>query len=275
MSSRASLDLARAEERDAVLAEIRERLSATPTLVAAYLFGSVTQATADALSDLDLWIIAVDAWRPVVFAARESLVQDFDARSTIVFNGCADTPQDGIIAQIMVLYEGRNGPYLIDWLLQGQSKARLPIGAIPLFDRVGIAPQQPEFAGRGDSPTDLKCFWWLSVRIAKQLARGQIGEATANLQVLNAMFDAALPGADGVSTAITSSPLPSGAHEQLALLASMATTMDKVLERHTLPLLRVDIGLVLGFFDLVRRYIHADGGDELSDLDATIGDGHS
>lgn len=172
----------REAERGALLARIGAALRGDGRVVAAWLGGSLGRGTADAWSDLDLWVTVDDAHLEAVTAERTAAVAAV-GEPILALEAPHNAPAGG--AYLLVLYAGDGGPQQVDWYWQPRSSAERPAGTRVLFDRAGV-PVGPEPAPlaaeeRGRLLGEKVAGFWVAVSLAgKAVARGQ-GSAAIGL----------------------------------------------------------------------------------------------
>ncbi|MEO8289320.1 MAG: nucleotidyltransferase domain-containing protein [Chloroflexota bacterium] len=177
---------ARREERAALLRTAVELLKDDPSVVAAWLYGSMGRDTHDDWSDIDLWIVVDPAGIEVVSAGRN----DFAARiGTVILTVEApqNAPPGG--AFMDVLYSGSFGPHIIDFTWQPQESARRSADTQLLFDRAGILLQEPPTPSpvekqREEAAAQLRFFWMMAAIVAKNIARRKNWEVLSLLAFL-------------------------------------------------------------------------------------------
>jgi hypothetical protein len=184
---------ARKAARDALLRRITTQVLADSRVVASWLFGSLSRQSADALSDIDLWLVIEDDDIGAIAAARHDYVAQV-AVPLMVYDGPQNAPEGG--AYLMALYAGPDGPLQVDWYWQPRSTARRPRQVKMLFDRIGIPaaapmpgpleprePQSPE--ERAVRVTHVVSFFWVMANIAaKTIVRREPWHAVHVLAML-------------------------------------------------------------------------------------------
>ena len=132
-------------ERAELLKRIDQVIRSDCRVTAAWIEGSVASGEDDALSDLDIYIVAAD-----------NAVNDFvdHRRIHAASAGSANTPhgqprqRTGWRRLLTGTYEGEAGPQHVDWFWQAESTAHRPNDAKILFDRAGL-PVMPGAQWRG------------------------------------------------------------------------------------------------------------------------------
>jgi predicted nucleotidyltransferase len=246
----------RLTEHTALLQRLVEILEADQRIVAAWLFGSRGNQTADALSDTDLWVVVKDESIEAVVAERRRAVALVD-QPLLLFENPRVTVAGG--AYLMVLYPGQAGMHQVDWYWQRQSDASLPQQAILLLNR-GEIPQdtrqeQLDLPGsplpltpqdRADRATALSLgFWSMSNIAVKSIMRHHAWKAVSHLEVCRRLLDETrqLLGERSVRTGReewrrTVLP-PVQRDEQMAMLREIAQEME-----HLTPAIEAIGGLV-------------------------------
>ncbi len=165
----------RRQERAALLERIDASLRLDERVVAAWLGGSLGRRTADAWSDIDVWVIVADEHSAAVNVARRQFVAAIQTPALIV-EAPENAPPGG--AYLLVLSSGRTGAHQVDWYWQPRSSAWVPNDCRLLFDRVGLpSAAPPAIVGareRAEGLTGKVALFWLSVLLtAKAVARGR------------------------------------------------------------------------------------------------------
>ena len=235
----------RLTEHAALLQRTVGILQADQRIVAAWLFGSRGNQTADALSDTDLWVVVKDESLEAVVAERRSAVALL-AQPLLLFENPRVTVAGG--AYLLVLYPGQAGVHQVDWYWQRQSNASLPQHAKLLFNRRGI-PQdtrreqldppgtalpltQQERAARATALSN--GFWSMSNIAVKSILRHQAWKAVSHLEVCRRLLDETRQLL-GLSTLRTGQQEwrrtvipPTHRNEQMAMLRSIAHEMEQL-----------------------------------------------
>jgi predicted nucleotidyltransferase len=190
----------REAEHGILLQEVKRVLHADQRIVAAWLFGSVGRHTADALSDLDVWVVVKDEFIETVSAERQHYTARLEM-PVLLLESPMNAPAGG--AYLMALYAGQAGAHQVDWYWQRQADASLPRQAVLLFDRGGV-PQdsrQEQFDPVGTFPlltqqeraeqtSQLSAYFWAMSNIAvKSVLRHQAWTAVGHLDRLRGIVD--------------------------------------------------------------------------------------
>ncbi|CAA9583926.1 MAG: hypothetical protein AVDCRST_MAG19-4424 [uncultured Thermomicrobiales bacterium] len=170
----------REEERDRLLDRLVASLERDERVVAAWLSGSLGRGTADAWSDVDVWVVVADAEAANVIEALPAFVAAV-AHPVLVLEAPANAPPGG--GYLLALYQGETGAHQIDWYWVPRSTARVPAGARVLFDRLGLLPEPaaaPFAEGeRAAALTHAGADFWIAVLLAgKAVARRRPWAAT-------------------------------------------------------------------------------------------------
>ena len=176
-------------ERDGWLFAMTERLLADVRVVAAWLFGSLGRGDADALSDIDLFVIVPDSeFIELVNQCHAFMAQI--ATPLLVLEAPQNWPPGGVYN--MALYPGKHGPHQVDWYWVRQSQARVPTETRLLFDRVVLPrldhPTHFDYAPVTERPAAevasqaVNMFWVMWFIAAKYIARHPWQEPLAILQ---------------------------------------------------------------------------------------------
>jgi hypothetical protein len=167
----------RIQERTELLHRATAELERDPRIMAAWLFGSLGRGEADALSDLDIFVIVDDKHIESICAARREFVVPFGSLLCVV-----DAPQNALRGggYLMALYTGTHGPLQADWYWQAQSRARIPQQTLLLFDKVGLPHDDrpttfddmnpPEERDPITAISNTVCFFWAMLFIAGKYA---------------------------------------------------------------------------------------------------------
>jgi predicted nucleotidyltransferase len=164
-----------ARERDALQQRIARLLEGDPRVSAAWLFGSLGREEADALSDLDVWVVVRDD--SFEEFARRRLDDVRPAGDLLLYlEGPQNAPQGG--AYLMAGYAAPTAPHLVDWNWQPESLAARPPQTRLLFDRNGIrgSDAPPVFTGGEPDPAIVEqpihflSFFWIMLMIAAKYA---------------------------------------------------------------------------------------------------------
>lgn len=213
----------RNRERSNLLKLIVECLIAERSVRAAWLSGSVSRGSDDALSDLDVHIVIDDRAMDQAIDNRKLHAAD-PARPILLMDNFRNAPIGG--AYLLALYKGEFGPQHVDWFWQPESKSRLPDDEKILFDRAGlpkipgaqwrreahISPSGPEDIHGHDLLTHkMEFFWAMSLIVAKYIARRNGGIVERMTSVIARTLDeiAILNDAESEQLRIRES-LPSG-----------------------------------------------------------------
>ncbi len=166
------------QERDALQQRAAQVLLADPRVVAAWLFGSLGRGTADALSDLDLFVIVADEHFPAIATARQQYLAQI-GDPLLILEAPQNWPPGGVYN--MALYDGAEGPHQVDWYWVPQSKAQIPSETLVLFERTPLprlaTPTWFEYAPVLPRPAleiatqEVNLAWVMLLIAAKHLAR--------------------------------------------------------------------------------------------------------
>jgi hypothetical protein len=255
----------RQAERDALLRRIEAALRADERVVAAWLAGSLGRGTADALSDIDLWVIVRDEAVDAVVAGPHAFVTGVGSPSLTI-----DVPQNAPPggAYMFTHFPGETGAHQVDWYWQAASRATRPEGTALLFQASPVPPAQPRVTL---APAELQArleeqlmeFWATVLVTAKAIGRGRttgflrqadyLAQQLATLRWLSERRT--VPTFDDVRPGELPTPLPETATAQLRLLDRYLAAMGE-LEPRLVPLGATvpENGKrqVLRFLDLIR-----------------------
>jgi hypothetical protein len=169
-------------EREALLQHISQHLAADQRVVAAWLFGSLGRGQADALSDIDLWVVVADEAIAELVADRRPFTAQ-PGKPVLILEAPQNAPVGG--AYLMTAYEAPTGPHIVDWYWQPRSAAFIPPQAQVLFDRVGLTTRSEALLFTGGDPDPvfeaqplhvISFFWMMWLIAAKQMARAPQSE---------------------------------------------------------------------------------------------------
>ncbi|HKP53455.1 MAG TPA: nucleotidyltransferase domain-containing protein [Chloroflexia bacterium] len=235
MSSNQILNL-RLYEREELVARAAEFLKRDERVVAAWLFGSLGRGDADALSDVDLWVVVADEHIEAVSAERREFVAGIGKPLLI-----EEAPQNAPIrgAYLLALYGGEAGPHQVDWYWQPKSDAQVPADIRLLFDRVNLPVDTPLKSLTNEECAELAtnqvAFFWAMCNIAaKKIARRQAWGTLSMFGLLSYALEetewlAGLreerPGHKDTRTGLP----PVQPDEQLDLLRQMAHSMERIM----------------------------------------------
>ena len=148
LSMRTKLDVYR-QQREELLTRITETLAMDERFVAGWLTGSYARGEADAMSDIDITIVAADSYGEVLCRRLEQVSSQTSperhsffsrfGRPALVHENNNNAPQGGTFT--FVLYS--ETALMVDWTLVPQSRAERPVPSILLFEKVNIPPTSP------------------------------------------------------------------------------------------------------------------------------------
>jgi predicted nucleotidyltransferase len=253
-------------EREQLIERITQLLMSDERVVAAWLFGSLGDGTADSLSDIDLWIVAADEHIEQMCEARREYVAKL-GEPLLIQEAPQNAPGGG--AYLLVLYSGEAGSQHVDWYWQAQSKATLPSNAQILFDLVGLpaAPQPMPLTQeeRANAVTNQVAFFWAMCNIAaKKIARRQAWGALSMLSMLAHKIEEVewLMGlrdeGPGYRDTRTGWP-PVQSADQMTMLRQITGEMEKLtpsVEAQGIEVPGEVVRQVYQFFDLVEYELH-------------------
>jgi Streptomycin adenylyltransferase len=177
----------RAEQRQALLDRIVERLKADERFVAAWLTGSLGRQTGDSLSDIDLTIVVRErafetlGGRPWMIAgrttgARLALFKQF-GEPAIIHENQHNAPDDGSFTAVINADHG----ITVDWTLVSEHKAVMPAVAVTLFDKTDHPFDEKQDAAqsqqeRAEAASERVAFFWMmmTVVVKYMLRRDQV-----------------------------------------------------------------------------------------------------
>ena len=226
-------------ERAGLLQQLERSFRANPSVVAAWVSGSLARGEADDWSDIDLHLAVADEQCAALNEHRRAFVATF-GEPLLVQEAPQNAPPGGSF--LLVLYRATAAPLEVDWLWQPASSASIPEHAQVLFDRVGL-PRSPsvlrlsaaEIAARISLGTTF--FWAMAFIATKKILRRQpaaafdllrmIGHAQANVQML--LRGEPPPAWGAIASPATRETLPPlEPAAQLTYLHDLVTAMTKV-----------------------------------------------
>ncbi|MCL4863675.1 MAG: nucleotidyltransferase domain-containing protein [Caldilineaceae bacterium] len=173
----------RIRERDHLLARATEMVADDARVVAAWLFGSLGRGDADALSDIDLFVVVDDAHFDAIRAHRYANMAQLDD-PLLILEAPQNWPPGGVYN--MAIYAGSQGPHQVDWYWVRKSAAAVPTETKVLFDRARLPrlDTPPHFDYQPVPPRppievatqQLNMFWAMLLITAKYVARSPYDE---------------------------------------------------------------------------------------------------
>lgn len=265
----------RRTEHEALLQQVLTLLQADQRVVAAWLFGSEGRHTADAFSDLDLWVIVKNDSIEMMSAERQHYVAQID-QPVLLLESPGNAPAAG--AYLMALYPGQAGAHQVDWYWQRYADASQPRHVVLLFDHVGIpqdtrqeqldppgTPASLTMQERAAEATQLSTFFWAMSNIAvKSVLRHQAWTAVSHIEGLRELVDRmkCLVGLSNIPVGQeewrTSVLPPVYRVEQMAMLRAIAQEMEQLtgaIEQIGGRVPSQAIPFVYSFFDLADALI--------------------
>lgn len=166
------------QERELFLQRTEQWLRNDTRVVAAWLFGSLGRGDADALSDLDLFVIVADEHFATIVEQRHAYLAQV-AAPLLILEAPQNWPPGGVYN--MALYDGADGPHQVDWYWLPQSRAQIPSETRVLFERITLprlaTPAWFEYAPVPPRPAleiatqQVNMGWVMLLIAAKHLAR--------------------------------------------------------------------------------------------------------
>lgn len=228
----------RIAEREALLQRSIASLNGDERVDAAWLFGSMGRGDADALSDLDLFVVVADAHLDSVIAERPQFMAA-QGDLLLVLEAPQNRPPGG--AYNMAIYAGVDGPHQVDWYWQARSQAQVPSQTRLLLDRAGLpcSEHPPHFDYQPvDAPSPIEAanraiqfFWAMLLITAKYAARSPFEETMALLPyVQGALRNVQTFVGSPVRSEEAPLPHPSP-EEQVAVLRPLLADMEPLIAR--------------------------------------------
>jgi predicted nucleotidyltransferase len=163
------------DERDQQLARILALLAQDERVQSAWLFGSLGRGSADALSDIDLIMVAGDADLPAVIAGRYAFAERLGSL-LFTLEAPQNAPTGG--AYLMACYDAPTAPHILDLYWQPASLAWDASQARLLFQRSGAqaavgavpSPSSDPAPAQG-LPHAVRHFWMMLLIAAKYVCR--------------------------------------------------------------------------------------------------------
>ncbi len=246
------------EERDQLLITLSSALEKAPFVKAAWLFGSIGKGEADALSDIDLFVVVDDdAIQDIIAQPRNYVTQVGDP--ILYLEAPQNAPAGGAYA--MACYDAPVAPHIVDWYWQPQSLAYIPGQVKLLFDRVELVQKDEPIQFRGGSTNKeiverpyqyITFFWMMLMIVAKHAFRSPWAE---RMELLPFLIDPTVKawrflGQENIypSQNVPSHRLPA---EKLQLLHQFADRMNEMMSAISARGEEVPTGIVPG----VYRYL--------------------
>lgn len=212
----------RSSEREAMLRDLVRQLEEDPRIFGTWLHGSLGRGTADAWSDIDIWVVVENEHFSSVIEARYEEVARI-GQLVLTVESPQNAPPRGI--HLMSGHDRSSGLHLIDWYLQPRSVARLPAEGKILFMR-GELPDVPAlndpplvawFPTPEEERANLAALAWAMIAIqAKHIARKPEAEGMAFHDFIASLIAKALN--DDTLQNIGSPPLQSSTERIRSLL---------------------------------------------------------
>jgi predicted nucleotidyltransferase len=165
----------RVRERTDLIQRATSVLGSDERVVAAWLAGSLGRGDADAYSDIDLWVVVLDAAMAGVGEGRRRFVEVL-GRPILISEAPQNAPPGG--AYLWTFYPGEYGPQHVDWNWLPETGARIPADVQVLFDKVGLSPapgpqRVPSTGEELPAALTQECafFWGMCAVVAKYIAR--------------------------------------------------------------------------------------------------------
>lgn len=257
--------------RDRLLERIGRLLAGDSRVRAAWLWGSLGRGGADALSDLDVWVVVADEYVAELAAQRHTFVARA-GRPLLTVEAPQNAPVKG--AYLLALYPGEAGPHQVDWYWQAESAAQVPPGTRMLVERVSLPRSDagPRFPGAAEgverTPAEqiahqVAFFWAMMPVVAKYVAHSPRRDGIELLELVRAplaevrefLGAAAADGTDDV-TADRRDPA-----KKLATLRAMVDEMDRLMPeaaRQGVPVPAPDVARQCRLYlDLVEAIVRA------------------
>jgi hypothetical protein len=163
------------QERDNLLTIISNQLAVDPRVKAAWLFGSLGRGDADAISDLDLWVVTEPDYVDRVRADPQACVTNF-GKLILSLSAPQNAPKRG--AYFMTCYDDEVAPHIVDWYWQPASEAFIPANVQLLFDKAGLArndqpilfDDQQENLHSIEQPHHFISYFWMMLMITAKYA---------------------------------------------------------------------------------------------------------
>lgn len=180
-----SLD-AYAAARDDLLERIAAGLADDPRFVAVWLGGSLGRGNQDAVSDIDLFAVVIEA-AAVVLCQRPAEISagSVPARLEVftrfgepvnIHENHSNAPSGGTFSSVLYLQP----PVIVDWVLIPWNQARRPPGTRLLFERIPVPQVLPaaetslSIEERALKISERAAFFWMMAMVtAKYIVRGR------------------------------------------------------------------------------------------------------
>lgn len=229
-----------AADRERLLGDIVAATANDPRFRAGWLTGSYGRGDQDALSDLDLTLVVVEAHAAtlcrraatvsaVTTPERHALFARFGEIANLHENN-NNAPPDGTFTNVVYAPTA----VMVDWVLAPEEDVQRPAASRLLFDHVGIPvapPPVPESAGqRTEKASEINAFFWmmLAVTIKCHLRGDGVFVATwlESLQRMVREVQRLVAGETAVYQRGSLSSLAADPAAQLAALEQLAAEME-------------------------------------------------
>ena len=223
-------------ERELLLQRARYLAEHDPSICAAWLFGSLGRGDADALSDIDLFLIVEDSDHADVVSTRSAMMAKL-GEPVLILEAPQNWPPGGVYN--MALYPGKYGPHQVDWYWVRRSCAAIPSETALWFDRAGLprltTPTHfsyatvPEREPAEVASQAVNMFWVMSLILAKNIARAPAEDRSEWLGWLRGFFNKAATFAGSSVELPTPSLSSHDVAEVLQILRTWAVGMEMLM----------------------------------------------
>jgi hypothetical protein len=163
------------EKREELLREIISAITEDDRFVAAWLTGSYSHSSQDALSDVDISIVVEEKYcdlfcqRPAqvssqTTAERMELFRQF-GEIAILHENNNNAPEGGTFTNVIYAQTA----LIVDWILIPQARARRTSPSHLLFDRMGIPEAPPNtletIEERAERTSEITAFFWMMMSL--------------------------------------------------------------------------------------------------------------
>jgi len=168
------------DPRRTAIARFTEACAADPLVAAAFLGGSFADRTADAFSDLDLYVVTEDDDYDGFLARREEFVRSW--ASPVFLDTTVDFGGFGFDMLHFVLADGVSGEVALgrrsNLLALHGGPHEVLVDKASLLDEVSFPLYEPSADERlREIERALSWFWLDAIELSKRLARGQLAAA--------------------------------------------------------------------------------------------------
>jgi predicted nucleotidyltransferase len=225
-------------ERDQLLRSIVAQVRVDERTSSVWVISSLGRGDSDALSDIDLLIVADEELLQAIIAERHAFAEKL-GKTLFFLEAPQNAPKNG--AYLMGCYDAPTAPHLVDFYWQSTPQ---PWDSSPprlLFERMStnsshnysVPFQQKSFSDLKGSglPHDVRYFWMMFFIVAKYICRKPFDEKVHLLDYLTQAYESArcmVEGSPALDAYILDQAVDAPA-QKLALLSYLADQMAGVM----------------------------------------------